>query len=103
MVLAGCSHLLRKSFTLVKSSPRALHSAIRVASSNINCPKCDFLKHSSRLTYMAIFSRTLASKQESYFSAIGGESDEPPPDLTPAQVNVLTLENSEFILAWFIR
>ena len=25
-------------------------------------------------------------KQESYFSAIGGQSDEPPPDLTPQQV-----------------
>lgn len=27
-----------------------------------------------------------SSKQESYFSAIGGDSDDPPPELTPEQV-----------------
>jgi hypothetical protein len=26
-------------------------------------------------------------KRESYFSAIGGQTDEPPPDLTPQQVS----------------
>lgn len=36
---------------------------------------------------MLIFTRSYASgKQESYFSAIGGDSDKPPPDLTPSQV-----------------
>lgn len=37
---------------------------------------------------MLLFTRLYSSgKQESYFSAIGGDSDKPPPDLTPEQVN----------------
>ena len=32
-------------------------------------------------------------KQESYFSAIGGDSDDPPPDLTPAQVTAILQAN----------
>jgi hypothetical protein len=40
-------------------------------------------------------------KQESYFSAIGGESDEPPPDLTPQQVKlklIISLQISNAII-----
>ncbi|RWS30371.1 Pyruvate dehydrogenase [acetyl-transferring]-phosphatase 1-like protein [Leptotrombidium deliense] len=41
--------------------------------------------------------RWFASKQESYFSAIGGESDEPPPDLSPQQVTSILRRNEKTI------
>ncbi|CAG2172396.1 unnamed protein product [Oppiella nova] len=36
-------------------------------------------------------------KQESYFSAIGGHTDEPPPDLSPQQVNTILRTNETTI------
>nr|XP_046920551.1 LOW QUALITY PROTEIN: pyruvate dehydrogenase [acetyl-transferring]-phosphatase 1, mitochondrial-like [Dermatophagoides farinae] len=37
-------------------------------------------------------------KIESYFSAIGGESDDPPPDLTPEQVTAILRTNESLVL-----
>ncbi|KAI1285425.1 [Pyruvate dehydrogenase [acetyl-transferring]]-phosphatase 2, mitochondrial [Halotydeus destructor] len=49
----------------------------------------------SRVTYLALIARTFSSKQESYFSAIGGGSDEPPPNLTPEQVTNILRTNEK--------
>uniref|UniRef100_A0A6P6YEI2 Pyruvate dehydrogenase [acetyl-transferring]-phosphatase 1, mitochondrial-like n=1 Tax=Dermatophagoides pteronyssinus TaxID=6956 RepID=A0A6P6YEI2_DERPT len=38
------------------------------------------------------------TKIESYFSAIGGESDDPPPDLTPEQVTAILRTNESLVL-----
>ena len=42
-----------------------------------------FDRHSKRF-----IRRNLSGKRESYFAAIGGDSDEPPPDLNKEQVCV---------------
>lgn len=49
--------------------------------------KNSFANHLNRCYYSS------DKKQESYFSAIGGESDEPPPDLSQQQVNTILRTN----------
>lgn len=52
-------------------------------------------RHSGKglnLTFLLVRSHS-SGKQESYFSAIGGDSDDPPPDLTPAQVTAILRAN----------
>lgn len=80
MVLAGSRHLFKNCSLLLR------HNLVTKTHKASNGARCR-LPGGHRVTYLAIFSRSFAStKQESYFSAIGGDSDEPPPDLTPEQV-----------------
>jgi len=79
MVLTECRKLLlHKSANVFRSS-----SFTNVASRRSK--RC-LLTRGGKATYLALITRSFASKQESYFSAIGGESDEPPPDLSAEQV-----------------
>lgn len=59
--------------------------------SRITAP-CRPSKRGLNLTFLLVRGFS-SNKQESYFSAIGGDSDDPPPNLTPAQVTAILRAN----------
>ena len=79
MVLTECRKLLFNSSVFVFRTASFTNVASRKSK------RC-LLNRGGKGTYLALITRSFASKQESYFSAIGGESDEPPPDLSAEQV-----------------